>query len=533
MLRFPWLSRGVLAASLVLCGWVADAQGNPGQAEELTGGMQLQRPLTAGAVHAYAVALQSGAAILGKVEQRGIDVVIDVYGPDGKQLARLDSPNGTNGPEPFDFTARSAGTYRFVVHVLDAHAQPGAYTMTVDQVLPPEENAKRLAKQNYPPALYDLWLASLTDPQAVDRFMADRRGKSPVLDVAAAGPSEMRVTYICLGDDDTERVVFHGGPEFGVVIRRLGKSNLFLGTQLVPSDARFEYSFALREVHHLGPRGEVEVAEATEQGPWLLEMPGAPRQPYVTVRPDISHGKTETTGIVSAALKEERKITVYTPPGYDGHTPADLLIVFDGVTYGAVPEQTEVPTPTILDNLLAEKKIRPTIAILVWTMGKRMRDLTGSKPFADFVADELIPWARAHYRIAPGPKAVVLAGSSIGGFAAAHCAFQYPQAIGNVLSQSGAYWITDNWQSVRPPYPHDTGLAIEEFKHSKRLPIRFYMEVGRFDLGAALLGSNRELRDVLEAKGYAVDYHEFDGGHDYAAWRGSLADGLTVLLGNQ
>ena len=532
MLRFPWLSRGVLVTIFALCGWAAVAQDSSGPAEELTSGMRVQRALAAGVTHRYQAMLPSGAAVLGEVEQQGIDVVIDVYSPNGKQLARLDSPNGANGPEPIDFTAPTSGTYRFLIHVLDAHAQPGAYTVKVDQVLPPEENAKRLAKQNYPPALYDLWLASLTDPQAVDRFMAERRGKPPVLDVAATGPSEMRVTYICLGDDDTERVVFHGGPEFGVVMRRLGKSNLFLGTQLVPDDARFEYSFALREVHHLGQRGDVEVAEATEQGPWLLEMAGAPPQPYLKTRMDVPQGRTETLVLPSKAMNEERKITVYTPPGYEGRTPADLLIVFDGVTYGAVPEQTEVPTPTILDNLLAEKKIRPTIAILVWTMGKRMRDLTGSKPFAEFVANELVPWARAHYRIARGPQAVVLVGSSIGGFAAAHCAFLYPQAIGKVLSQSGAYWITDNWQSVRPPYPHDTGLAIEEFKQSKRLPIRFYMEVGRFDLGAALLGSNREFRDVLQAKGYTVDYHEFDGGHDYAAWRGSLAEGLMALLGN-
>ena len=83
---------------------------------------------------------------------------------------------------------------------------------------------------------------------------------------------------------------------------------------------------------------------------------------------------------------------------------------------------------------------------------------------------------------------------------------------------------------MRPPYPHDTGLLIEEFKQRERLPIRFYLEVGRFDLGAAILGSNRELRDVLQVKGYDVIYREFDGGHDVAEWRGSLAGALASIF---
>jgi enterochelin esterase family protein len=117
-------------------------------------------------------------------------------------------------------------------------------------------------------------------------------------------------------------------------------------------------------------------------------------------------------------------------------------------------------------------------------------------------------------------------------------AFTHSEVIGNVISQSGSYWVSKNWQTVdaqfhRRLYPRDTGAMIEEFKISKRLPIRFYLEVGVFDLGAAMSGSNREFRDVLQLKGYEVDYHEFAGGHNFVNWRGSLSDGLISILGRK
>jgi enterochelin esterase family protein len=39
------------------------------------------------------------------------------------------------------------------------------------------------------------------------------------------------------------------------------------------------------------------------------------------------------------------------------------------------------------------------------------------------------------------------------------------------------------------------------------------------------------LAELLLAKGYDVRYQQFNSGHDYLNWRGTLADGLIALVG--
>lgn len=70
---------------------------------------------------------------------------------------------------------------------------------------------------------------------------------------------------------------------------------------------------------------------------------------------------------------------------------------------------------------------------------------------------------------------------------------------------------------------------MQEYAKRPKLPLRFYMEVGRLESTGVQLATNRHLRDVLKLKGYPVTYSEFDGWHDALPWRGSLANGLISL----
>jgi CHAT domain-containing protein len=95
-------------------------------------GKPIEREMKGGEVHSYVVTLAAGQYMQAVVDQRGIDVVVSLYGPDGKQIAEVDSPNGTNGPEPVSVLAKKSGSYRLEVRSLEKNAPAGRYEVKVD-----------------------------------------------------------------------------------------------------------------------------------------------------------------------------------------------------------------------------------------------------------------------------------------------------------------------------------------------------------------------------------------------------------------
>jgi hypothetical protein len=76
---------------------------------------------------------------------------------------------------------------------------------------------------------------------------------------------------------------------------------------------------------------------------------------------------------------------------------------------------------------------------------------------------------------------------------------------------------TRNDDKNPPAWPVDAGDIVLLFRNGPRLPVKFYLGVGRFD---SLVQLNREMRDALLLKGYMVTYREFDGGPGTLPWLG-------------
>jgi enterochelin esterase family protein len=306
---------------------------------------------------------------------------------------------------------------------------------------------------------------------------------------------------------------------------RLGNTNLWFKTERIPRDARFGYLINENDTGY----GPDPLNSHFQSGRSIAELPGAPDEPWIREIPGAPKGTVTKEIFKSEILKEDRAISVYLPASYvsDGES-FNLLVVFDGESYG---RDGAVPAPTILDNLIYKLKIPPTVAVLVNSQKTRDRDLLCSEAFAMFVAKELVPWIREKYHATNDPTRNVVAGSSYGGLAAAWTALRHAAVFGNVLSQSGSFNYTPKSAGAQDSdYYYETGWLIRQFVRAPVLPLRFYLQVGRFE---GLSGPNRHLRDILEAKGYQVTFAEYSGNHDYLSWRDSLGEGLIALFGDQ
>lgn len=104
--------------------------------QELTLGVPIERELVGASSDSYRLQLRAGEFLHLVVDQRGIDVVVTLLGPDGKKITDVDSPNGTLGPEPLFFIAQAAGEYHVQVHSFDQKAAPGHYQIKIEELRP-------------------------------------------------------------------------------------------------------------------------------------------------------------------------------------------------------------------------------------------------------------------------------------------------------------------------------------------------------------------------------------------------------------
>jgi enterochelin esterase-like enzyme len=248
----------------------------------------------------------------------------------------------------------------------------------------------------------------------------------------------------------------------------------------------------------------------------VVELTEAPAQPWLAEREGVPRGTVTRHRLGSKHLGNERDIWVHAPAG-DG--PHPLLVLFDGDVWA-----DRVPIWSTLDNLIAGERLPPMVTVAVDSMDHetRWRELFCHEPFLKFLSGELLPWVADRWPVTETPERTILAGQSAGGLTAAFAALRSPDRFGNVLSQSGSYW----WRKGTE-FDVDAEWLTREYVAAPRQPIRFYLEAGLHE--RLLLRENRHLRDVLLAKGYDVSYAEYNGGHDYACWRGGLADGLLAL----
>lgn len=398
---------------------------------------------------------------------------------------------------------------------------------------------EQIARSEYPTeTLYKIWLDQQKDEDAALKFY-NALSEKHLIELDQKDTKLATVTYFAKGSADTDYIMQSGGPDrFGIRFNRLAGSDVFYCVQKIPRDAWFVYG--INEFRIKAVKGAANLLQTSTEhiADGVVIGPTAPLSNLIKSKPAVPRGTLREVMVASKALGEKRKIEVYLPAGYNSKVAHHLLLQFDGQNYSATDMQRPewegwTPLPTILDNLIHQQKIGPTVAIFIHNQGNRSGDLINDK-MADFVALELVSWARDNFNISANSKSIVVSGPSRAGFAAANTAFRHADIVGSVLSQSGSFYFTlqeqeNNW----PVYPEFEGKLLHDYKTAAQRDIQFYLDVGLYDLGLGAVGTNRQLRDVLELKGYQVDYYQYKGGHSHLGWRHTIGKGLISLLGKE
>ena len=429
---------------------------------------------------------------------------------------------------------------------------------TPRSVLRASKVAAAVALAAAPPPPVSPTIASLLEavrqgkPDAASEFWAHvQRTGTPLVEPIRGDTVSVLFTFVWRGEPSTHHVAIVNAAVASdepakALLDRVPGTNVWYRSYPARADARFAYELSpddnlvpFDSVTDWGARASTfqrdpfnpRVYHATIFGRDVsyAEGPRAPREEWTRPRPTVPKGRVEQLALDSKLLGDSRYVWIYTPPGYDTlarrANGLPMLLTFDG---GEFVES--VPVPAILDNLLAAKRIGPMIGIFVGSAeDKRDEELAANPRYADFVATELVPWVRSRVKIAASPNENVIAGSSLGGLAAAFVALRHPELFGNVLSQSGAFMFSPS----DDPKPES---LTRDLAAQPRRDVAFYLEAGifesgRFEKGVDLLNSNRHLRDALRAKGYRVTYDEFAGGHSDLNWRSGFAKGLIALVG--
>lgn len=249
-------------------------------------------------------------------------------------------------------------------------------------------------------------------------------------------------------------------------------------------------------------------------GPWLLGASAAAQ--------DTTAFTWTREVITSRKLNEQRTVLVAMPPDYGvSNKRYPVVVILDA------QDLPQFAAAIANVNFLASRGAIPQLIVVGVTNGRdRNRELTpprtgsrineapsagGADTFADYIADEVLPFIRAKYRALP---MTVLSGHSFGGLFALHNAATRPGLYGGVIAISPALWWNDSTVVVK--YSDDIAKSrahVRIFATSGGLEYDFDITTKRF---AARLDSLRPASVGFGYRHYPDDTHNLTPGLSFA-----------------
>lgn len=289
----------------------------------------------------------------------------------------------------------------------------------------------------------------------------------------------------------------------------------------VPPDL-YSYDFRVDGLKVLDPKNP-QYKESENGLSNVITIPGDEAD-YLAIK-DVPHGKVEMVWFPSPVTGNTGRLHVYTPPGYEKMTEQlPVLYLQHGGGDNDASWTTVGKANFILDNLLAEGKIKPMVVVMPMghpTSGFFMEAGTDKDPYYAQLFQDIIPYIESHYRVSADPADRAYAGLSMGGLQALNIALFHPEKFGYVLPLSTGYF---------PPQ-----LKELEAKYSQQLrnpainKLRlFWISMGGEQDIAYQNGQNTLA--LLDKYGIKYQTNDYPAGHTFLTWRHDLLTFAPLLF---
>jgi len=254
---------------------------------------------------------------------------------------------------------------------------------------------------------------------------------------------------------------------------------------------------------------------------------------YIQVR-SVPHGTVQTVEYKSKALGTDRKMIVYTPPGYEGSNnryPVLYLLHGAGSTETSWTERGRAHV--ILDNLIADKKLKPLVVVMPFGFAAQRAPGGGRgdagenkmqrEGFAKDFLQDVIPLVDSKYRVYTDREHRAIAGLSLGGAQALAIGLTHRELFTRVAGFSPAMGASNN--------PATGGVDFETvLADSPRInsEIKFLW---------VSCGTEDTLFDSIQAFSQQLSKHKIEhiyrvtgGAHVYPVWQRNLNEVAPMLF---
>jgi enterochelin esterase-like enzyme len=349
--------------------------------------------------------------------------------------------------------------------------------------------------------------------------------------------SDKRVTLRIYAPKATE-VTLRGDWMEGAGVTKLEKDDKGVWSATVGPLAPdfYSYAFVVDGVRTLDPKNAmIKQGVASLDNMFLLS---GTEVAFAENRPG-AHGDIREVWYQSSTLGMQRRMHVYTPPGYDaGKNRYPVFYLLHGGGDEDSGWSTIGRAGFIMDNLLAEKKAKPMIIVMPNGSLPRPTNLPPATPgappdpavmaaiqdrFTNELLKDIVPFIEKNFRVLTGSTNRAIAGLSMGGGQTTRVVTTNP----NQFAYIGVWSAGVNPQTTADFEKRAAALLDQPDQANKQIKL-FSISCGEKD--ALAFNGSKNFAEILKKRGVKHELNISGGGHTWINWRHYLNEFAPKLF---